>query len=83
MNLDVYIGTFNQGLMELGATVCKPQNPDCAKCPLSNICVAKELVARRNDFITESEIDFTTSSIDDSIQDIEDLIYKQVNLFDL
>lgn len=29
---------FNQGLMELGAMVCKPQNPDCGRCPVQKIC---------------------------------------------
>jgi A/G-specific adenine glycosylase len=27
-------GAFNQGLMELGATVCTPQSPACGSCPL-------------------------------------------------
>src|SRR4029077_17637932 len=27
-------GDFNQALMELGALVCTPRNPDCARCPL-------------------------------------------------
>lgn len=31
---------FNQALMELGATVCKPKNPDCESCPLSSVCEA-------------------------------------------
>ena len=31
---------LNQSLMELGATVCLPQNPQCAKCPLRKDCVA-------------------------------------------
>ena len=31
---------FTQSLFELGALVCKPQNPDCAKCPLQEICRA-------------------------------------------
>jgi A/G-specific adenine glycosylase len=31
---------LNQSLMELGATVCLPQNPHCAKCPLRKHCVA-------------------------------------------
>ena len=33
---------FTQGLFELGATVCKPQNPDCAVCPLAHLCQAKK-----------------------------------------
>ncbi len=30
---------FCQGMMELGATICKP-NPECSSCPLSEFCVA-------------------------------------------
>lgn len=33
-------GDFNQGLMELGATVCKPIKPNCSACPVSINCVA-------------------------------------------
>lgn len=33
-------GDFNQAVMELGATVCTPQNPDCLTCPVSSDCVA-------------------------------------------
>tara|TARA_R110001583_G_scaffold61034_2_gene180866 strand:+ start:7755 stop:8795 length:1041 start_codon:yes stop_codon:yes gene_type:complete len=33
-------GTHNQAVMEFGARMCKPQNPDCNKCPLSDSCVA-------------------------------------------
>ena len=35
-------GDFNEGLMELGAIVCTPQNPLCPKCPLKNYCQAKK-----------------------------------------
>ena len=31
---------FNQGLMELGALVCKPRRPDCESCPLRRHCFA-------------------------------------------
>jgi len=31
---------FNQGLMELGALICKPKNPSCLLCPLREECVA-------------------------------------------
>ncbi len=34
------IGDFNQALMELGATVCYPQNPQCKMCPVSSLCKA-------------------------------------------
>ena len=33
-------GDFNQALMELGATVCTPTNPECESCPLSVDCIA-------------------------------------------
>jgi A/G-specific adenine glycosylase len=29
---------FNQALMEIGALVCTPQNPECNSCPLRQIC---------------------------------------------
>ena len=31
-------GDFNQALMELGATVCLPRNPQCLVCPISANC---------------------------------------------
>ena len=33
-------GTFNQAVMELGALVCRPRNPDCPACPWSQDCIA-------------------------------------------
>jgi A/G-specific adenine glycosylase len=32
---------FNQALMELGATVCRPLKPDCEACPVSMDCRAR------------------------------------------
>jgi A/G-specific adenine glycosylase len=32
---------FNEGLMELGATICTPRNPACARCPLRGHCLAR------------------------------------------
>lgn len=34
-------GEYNQGLMELGATICLPQNPKCLICPINDICCAR------------------------------------------
>jgi len=34
---------FNNAMMELGALVCKPDNPKCDSCPVSAFCQAKEL----------------------------------------
>ncbi|TPX61084.1 hypothetical protein PhCBS80983_g01329 [Powellomyces hirtus] len=33
-------GHFNQALMDLGATVCTPVNPDCPQCPVKELCRA-------------------------------------------
>jgi A/G-specific adenine glycosylase len=33
-------GDFNQAMMDLGATVCTPRNPQCPQCPLQKGCVA-------------------------------------------
>ena len=33
-------GDYNQAVMDLGATVCVPGTPDCARCPLSAFCDA-------------------------------------------
>lgn len=33
-------GLFNQAMMELGATVCLPKQPQCGKCPLAQHCEA-------------------------------------------
>lgn len=35
-------GAFNQGLMELGQTVCTAGQPDCSHCPLAKRCLAKK-----------------------------------------
>lgn len=31
---------YNQAIMDFGATVCTPQKPDCASCPLARNCLA-------------------------------------------
>lgn len=33
---------MNQGLMELGATICTPRSPSCLLCPLKNSCLARK-----------------------------------------
>ena len=35
-------GDWNQALMDLGRNVCKPANPNCVICPLSDDCVGKD-----------------------------------------
>ena len=34
-------GDFNQALMDLGATICRPKNPACATCPIATLCRAQ------------------------------------------
>lgn len=33
-------GAFNQAMMELGATICRPHSPSCPVCPLKSVCMA-------------------------------------------
>ncbi len=33
-------GKYNQAVMELGALVCRPHNPDCVNCPIKSVCEA-------------------------------------------
>ncbi len=33
-------GEFNEALMELGATICTPKQPQCSACPLNQACAA-------------------------------------------
>jgi A/G-specific adenine glycosylase len=37
---DRRVGDFNSALMELGATVCTPKNPQCLLCPVRSHCEA-------------------------------------------
>jgi A/G-specific adenine glycosylase len=34
----IHPGDLNQGVMEVGALICKPRNPDCYACPVSHMC---------------------------------------------
>ena len=40
---------YTQGLMDLGATVCTPRQPDCGRCPWASMCAAHRL-GRETDF---------------------------------
>lgn len=37
------IAGFNEGLMELGATICTPRAPKCGGCPVGGLCAARKL----------------------------------------
>lgn len=46
---DIHPGTFNQALMELGATVCLPAGrPHCDRCPMNMECHANALGTQRS-----------------------------------
>jgi A/G-specific adenine glycosylase len=36
-------GDWNQAMMELGATLCTPQSPQCLICPITRFCQARKL----------------------------------------
>jgi A/G-specific adenine glycosylase len=42
-------GQFNEALMELGATVCTPMEPECGQCPFASDCEANTQ-GRQEDF---------------------------------
>ncbi|MEO8376026.1 MAG: A/G-specific adenine glycosylase [Candidatus Sumerlaeota bacterium] len=42
-------GDFNQALMELGATICTPREPECLRCPISADCGAFQ-TGRQHEF---------------------------------
>ncbi len=39
---DTGCGDFNQGMMDLGAGICTPGTPDCARCPLYSVCLSAQ-----------------------------------------
>jgi A/G-specific adenine glycosylase len=53
---------WNQAMMELGATLCTPQSPQCLVCPVTKFCEARKLgladsiPARRKKRATESVV---------------------------
>ena len=55
-----FFGTSNrssdyaQAIIEIGALVCKPNNPLCAKCPISKNCIS----FKKNDFMIKSKNKF-------------------------
>jgi len=41
-------GIFNQAMIELGATVCKPTTPLCSQCPIADFCQSKQYSEQKN-----------------------------------
>lgn len=61
-------GDFNQGLMELGATVCTPKAPSCGSCPLQSICYAYAYTLKNDKKLTNK---LMTNSNIENVVDIE------------
>ena len=62
--------SFNQGLMDLGATICKPQHPLCEQCPIQAHCLAyknhqQELLPVNIKQVKHQEINYITCIIHD------------------
>ena len=55
-------GDFNQGLMELGATICSPKKPRCSECPVASRCAARA---------TRQPGKRTTASKNRTVRDVE------------
>lgn len=53
-------GEHNQAIMELGALVCTPSNPNCHSCPVQNMCLAKG-----NNTITERPVKSKKTKVTD------------------
>ena len=55
---------YAQALMELGALICKPKNPLCNKCPISNKCksfIKKDFILTKIKKKKQRQIFFTQS----------------------
>jgi A/G-specific adenine glycosylase len=50
-------GDFNQALMDLGAAVCLPRNPNCPVCPVSALCLARQLGVQEQRPVLKPKID--------------------------
>lgn len=71
---------FNQALMDFGAQVCTPKNPDCNNCLLQNVCMAyvRETVAQRP-IVSKKEKQIIIEMVS-GILVCNDLIYIQQRL---
>ncbi len=62
-------GDFNQAMMELGATICLPRQPQCLLCPVSDLCTTRGELSRpgKTTRQTKREIHYALALRDDSI----------------
>ena len=62
-------GDFNQAMMELGATVCLPRQPQCPICPVFTFCASRGSLEPANTVLRQKqrEISYTLDRRDKSI----------------
>jgi A/G-specific adenine glycosylase len=61
-------GDFNQAMMELGAVVCLPGTPLCARCPVSSLCVVRGAgVSRAKPARLKAELHYVLAMEDDRV----------------
>ncbi|WP_370407482.1 A/G-specific adenine glycosylase [Tenacibaculum dicentrarchi] len=78
-------GMYNQAIMDFGALQCKPQNPLCESCPLSESCVAldkkliKELPVKEKKIkVKKRYFNYLVVVTDDNKTNIEQRIGKGI-----
>jgi len=52
--------TYHQGLMDLGATICKASKPRCEECPVNHVCTARTSL-EKNEEIFKRRVPYTKS----------------------
>jgi A/G-specific adenine glycosylase len=62
-------GDFNQAMMELGATICLPRQPQCLLCPVCDLCATRGELRRlpKRTRQTKREIHYSLARQDGSI----------------
>jgi A/G-specific adenine glycosylase len=62
-------GDFNQAMMELGAMICLPRQPQCLLCPIRDLCATRGEIQRPKKATRQMkrEIHYSVSSQDGSI----------------
>jgi A/G-specific adenine glycosylase len=62
-------GDFNQAMMELGATLCLPRQPQCLLCPVSDLCATRGELHKPQKGIrqTKREIHYAFACRDSSV----------------
>ncbi|KAF8793610.1 Adenine DNA glycosylase like protein [Argiope bruennichi] len=71
---------FNQALMELGATICMPQNPNCTTCTVNDYCKAYCMtktapkIGKMDSFLKKKSVESVDYKKEECVIDIENVI---------